>query len=105
MHLTEVLATDGQTLAPRHTDGERCNSMRKSDLILQLRAEVREVKDCFMRFSFQGSALAIAVAGFILGPWATEHRSVGLAARHHNPNAYLSGRYFQIYDGESQPWL
>jgi len=47
------------------------------DLVFQLRREVRDVKDCFDRFAFQGSALAVVVAGFIL---ANEHRAVGLAA-------------------------
>lgn len=50
----------------------------KRQLVFQLRREVKDVKDCFMRFAFQGSALAVVVAGFILG--ANERPAVGLAA-------------------------
>ena len=53
----------------------------KRDLVFQLRGEVREVKDCFARFVIQGAALAVALAGFILGVGGVhEHRAVGLAA-------------------------
>lgn len=50
----------------------------KRDLVFQLRSEVKDVKDCFTRFAFQGSALAVVVAGFILGEH--QHPVVGLAA-------------------------
>jgi hypothetical protein len=40
--------------------------VNKRNLVTQLRSEVRDVKDCFTRFAFQGSALATVVMGFIL---------------------------------------
>jgi hypothetical protein len=52
--------------------------MDKRDLVTNLRSEVRDVKDCFMRFAFQGSALATVVAGFILN--ANDRLEVALAA-------------------------
>src|SRR5688500_13212539 len=48
--------------------------MTPEKLIEQLRAEVRDVKDCFTQFAFQSAALATVAAGFILStlesnPW------------------------------------
>jgi hypothetical protein len=50
----------------------------QSDLVTRLRDEVRDVKDCFTRFSFQSAALGTVAVGVVLAAGGTGHSEASL---------------------------